>query len=104
MRSSGIPTPRQGPLIGALNTPTRGSSSTTTAYPSPRGYVEPTPMPTQHTPQKDQRRAILNSLARCLAGARYMWFARAIAVWRLSLSHIQRHQALLRLQAQSQSQ
>ena len=61
-------------------------------------------MPTQHTPQKDQRRAILNSLARCLAGARYMWFARAIAVWRLSLSHIQRHQALLRLQAQSQSQ
>ena len=47
---------------------------------------------------------MLRALGRCMVARRSHALSRAVAAWRLSLSHILRHQALLRLQSQSQAQ
>ena len=51
-----------------------------------------------------ERTAILAALGRCLRGQRHSTLTQAMSIWRLSLSHILRHQSLMRLQAQSQAQ
>jgi hypothetical protein len=93
-RDAGTVTPRRDALVAALNTPTRTVSSAGGGHRSAASAAVAAP----------NRAVLLSALARCLAGRRHLWLARVLAAWRLSLSHILRHQALLRLQTQSQSQ
>ena len=123
--------PRQGPLAAVLNTPSgiptpgggHGGNSTprrlsqpplsTVINPAaPRAYQPPPLPPSASTSASQQnspaargnRTMLLSSLGKCLTAKRVFILTRALATWRLSLSHILRHQSLLRLQSQSQAQ
>ena len=112
----------QGSLVGALNAPKEScipppsprvaSSATPAAYGSagavaqrlPQSPAGPTSRRPPAAPSAPAKTAILKALSRCLHGQRHTTLALAMSTWRLSLSHILRHQALTRLQAQSQAQ
>ena len=110
---SHVPTPRSnlrqgGSLIATLNSPAtrtspRNDETHRSLIPQPTVITAPQPF-VQPPPSATDRTAILNALTRCLNSRRHLWLSRVLAGWRLSLSHILRHQSLQRLLTQSQHQ
>ena len=100
----------QGSLMGALNTPRESGipppspsvSTTSRLPPSPAAPTNVRRPPA--APNAPTKKDILKTLSRCLHSHRHALLVWSISQWRLSLSHVLRHQALTRLQAQSQAQ
>ena len=99
----------QGSLMGALNTPREAEFL---AEPicfdnlkaaSLAGSSDQRP-PSSRCAQCAHEEGPLKTLSRCLHSHRHALLVWSISQWRLSLSHVLRHQALTRLQAQSQAQ